>query len=508
MKRLTSIFCMLLLVILLLTAVACNKEKPDTGNNESQTSPRDEETVEDNPNARADLPDGLNFDGATFTICSLVQEAASEEFSASLTGSLIDEAVFTRNDNLEYKFNCYIEVDETVGDTNTNTMYQKVEKLIQDGGADYHVFTTAGYKMTALAINGLLADITEMDAINLGKDYYSQGYNDALSFGESQYLVTGPMSMAYYRYMLVCLFNRTLFDQYGIDDPYAAVLDQQWTMEYVATLLEDFYSDLDGDGRDAEDLYGLYGWVGPYSSQMDGFMSACNLRVLAKDDSNTYKIDINADLFADNIDRCLRLLYNNGAYVSTDIGSNEAVMGKFASGEAGMMFYRLYVVETNDMVVLGKTGLGYGLLPIPKASETQKDYVSYVQDQCFLFGFSRTLINDSDKLQNMGLFFEAYASESYAVVRPAYYETALSSRYLGDPESVKMLDIISSNTFVDPVNVYFNTAFTFTTGDLREIWGSGENTIGSLIGGRLESGLLQQEVDALNDAYTKLLGQE
>ena len=135
--------------------------------------------------------------------------------------------------------------------------------------------------------------------------------------------------------------------------------------------------------------------------------------------------------------------------------------------------------------------------------EAQEDYISYVQDQCFLFGLPVTL--GGKTLVEVSQFFEAFACESYHTVRPAYYDKALSLRYSYDAPSGEMLNLIDSHVYVDPVNVYLTSGFAaFTTSSLRPIFASGQNTISSQLASAVNKGALKDQVDKMNEAYENI----
>ncbi len=505
MKPYWRLVCAFLLVATLLALAACTGkgEQPNPGTKEPGTKATDAEVTTEEPrNDVADLPEDLDFEGETFTIRSLVQQVAAREFEAEQNGSVIDQAVYSRNRFLEEEYHCKIVSEEAVGDTNNSRMLKEAQT--DDGSNRRQILVTAGYRMCNLATTGLLANIRTMNGIDLSKDYYSQGHNEALSYGnEYQYLVTGKMSMSFYRYMMVMFYNRTLFDSYGVEDPYELVSNQAWTFEKAAEIASQIYVD---NGNVTNSIYGFVGYVGGGSSQTDGFMSAANMRVIGKDEDDHYTLNFDSTRFDDSMSKILKLLRSNGSYVSAtwEDNGNLAVQGKFTNGTAGMIAYRLYVVENSDMVALGNTGLGYGILPLPKADEVQKDYVSYVQDQCFLFGFPKTL--PEEMKQTVGWFFEAYASESYRVTKDTYYEKALTRRYL-DVKSKAIMEIIDSNVYVDPANVYLSDYFKFTTARLRKIY-SGEVTVSEVIEQYVKGSdnLLASQIDALNELYEALKG--
>lgn len=500
MKICLKIGCGLILLSMFFTLASCNRRSDSNPTTTRQTF-ESGGSNEPPKNDVADLPADLNFGNDVFTIKSLVQTYAQGEFETEPNGNIIDEAVFTRNKILEEKYNCVIKADETVGDTNTDNMLAEATNMVMSGSYENQILVTAGHRMCKLAINNLLADIMTMDAVNPAKDYYSQGYNEALSVGKSQFLITGRFSISFYRYMMVMYYNRTLFNDYGVEDPYELVFHQKWTFEKAAELTTQIYLDR---GNVNDTVYGYIAFVGTGSSQQDCFMSAADLRVVTKDENNLYQLNVNTQRCSGAIDKFLTLLYDEHSYSSAkwETSGNKAVASKFENGTAGMMTFRLYEVETSAMIDMGRTGLGYGILPLPKYDEAQEDYISYIQDQCFFFGFPITL-PEEDK-QEVGLFFEAYASESYAKVKPAYYERALTSRYL-DERSTRIMSIIDTNLYIDPANVYIGSGISFNTTKLRKIYGDPSTySISSILAEYVSNGTLQLEIDNLNAVYERI----
>ena len=507
--------CLFLALVLLLTAVACGgAKKPDEPGKEggsagSTTSGNNDETATKAPNNTADLPDDLDLNNEEFIFHSIVQRYAAGEFEADMDGSVVNTAIYKRNDAIQEKYNCKITAEETVGNTNTAEMLEYGTQLMSDNTQERRILVTAGYRMAPLAIRGYLADLAAVDAIDLDKDYYSQGYNDALSVGNSQYLVTGKMTLSYYRYMLPLFFSRDMLSKANIEYPYQLVLDKAWTYEEMEKIVRQLYVDKTGDGLTDDDTYGYYLFTGKNSSETDAFMAACDLSVISKDESNYYVIDVDVNKFDSAISNVLNLLRSEGTYVTSET-NNEKTMNKFVAGESGFMSMRMYCVEEKSMRDMGNSGKGYGILPVPMADAEQGRYVSYVQDQCFMFGIPSTVANET--LQQMGQFFEAYAAESYNTVRPAYYERALTTRYVKDTDSRQMIEIIDSSTYMDPLNVYIGSAFSFNTTSIRSVynWREEDVTITGLlykyvVGTATEPSQLQRDVDKLNQKYQEIL---
>lgn len=499
MKKIISLI--LVILILAIPLVSCKKnEEEESTSNAVTTTPGSDEAA---PNDKDDLPDDLDFGGKTYTIFSIAQTWAGGEFSLENAddGNVIQQAVHLRNTNIQDRLKCKLANVESLGNTNTDEMLTTIQNMVMSGTADYQLLVTAGYRMAPLASGGLLTDMRSLEYIDLNKDYYSQGYNSILTVGDAQYLATGTFTLGYYRYLMVNLFNKQTFRDNKIEEPYNLVREQKWTFEAMNNITKNLYVDVNGDGeKDKDDKYGYVIMTGSDSSFTDAFMSACDLRVMSKDDDNYYKVDINSEKYSDAVDTVLKLIFGNGTLSGSDLVATD-VYSKFADSSAAMITTRLYGVEDADVIKLGNSD-GYGILPIPKMDENQSDYISYVQDQCFMFGIPSSLSGNT--LTEVSQLFEAFASESYKTVKPAYYEKALTTRYAHDEDSVEMLDLIGKKVYVDPVNAYLLSGFV-NTATFRNIYATGINTISSTLASAVGEGKLRTLVDELNEQYKSLV---
>ena len=496
MKLIKQLLCLTLAVMMLFTVVACDGGTSNAGGggggNAATTTPE---------NRYDDLPD-IDMGGKEMKIFSVVQEANANSFEAERDGDVINNAVYDRNANLESRLKCYVKVTEKVTGGTDDTMYDELTKLADT--PTYNLVTCATYKIVRPAVEGFLVDLASQEFIDLDKDYYDDGYNEALNAGGRQYLVSGKLSISWYRYQIVTLFNRNMFKKAQLepDDYYQIVIDQQWTTSKMMETAQEMYADTGtAAGVDKDDQFGYYLFTGGNSSQTDGFMGAWNLRLVEKTPDGYYVKDdaYQPTPWVEAMNNFLDSA-SYGAYLSSDLGNVEVVK-KFTDQAAGMITFRLYTVESDEMVTLSRDGFGYGILPLPKANEEQEDYVSYVQDQVLSFGIPRTMAGEDRVLSTQ--FLEAFASEAYNTTMPAYYERALTKKYVVDGPSKKMIEIIDSNIVVDPVNVYYGTYFNFTTGTLRQAFGKQKN-INELLSSAIAGGAFDAKIEALNTALKEL----
>ena len=117
----------------------------------------------------------------------------------------------------------------------------------------------------------------------------------------------------------------------------------------------------------------------------------------------------------------------------------------------------------------------YGILPVPKYDEKQKEYYTFSHDQYTVFMVPKTVADP----EMSGAVLEALAYESYYSVQPVYYDLVLRGRYANDPESRAMLDMITTNIRVDPSWIYGMQISQPEVKVFRDLIYSGSKTFGS-----------------------------
>ncbi len=95
----------------------------------------------------------------------------------------------------------------------------------------------------------------------------------------------------------------------------------------------------------------------------------------------------------------------------------------------------------------------YGVLPIPKYSTTQEHYTTWSHSIGSTLSMPTSVGKaDAEQLANV---LELYAVLSQKYVRPAYYDTMLTTRNIRDAESAEMVDLIFEHRTYD-MAMYFD----------------------------------------------------
>ena len=474
-----KLLCLLLALMMMVSMAACATGDGSTSD-ETQNQGTSNEQVTADPNYICDLPSDLNFNGTTIGILYAdVNNKADELVSEKLGLGVVSDAVYERNlavtEWLDVEFEFYAETDASQV-VNSQTLD------IQGGQGDYDIIVNGTYLSIQPALEGKYINLTPLENIDTSKHYWTQGYNDMVTFTDEnmQFLASGPIAISMFRFMYLTLYNKTLFTDNQIPDLYETVKQGKWTLDYQYSIVKDHYVDKDGDSKASDGDF--YGFVTGNTISVDPYMVAADIHMITKD-SDTGDLMYNSEALgnlADLVEK-VQLLYNDAStYVYKSATMDDVpynyIIEHFTDGNALMVTTMFLKMETNFEAL---APLSYGIAPMPKFSEIQKSYYSYVQDQVSCFGIS-SVVGDSDRQEMLAAVLEAMAYHSYKLVRPAYYETALSERYMQDPQSKEVLDTIFDTLYFD----FSSSCSNIITGcvirdNLRPILSGSKNTVSS-----------------------------
>ena len=440
-----KILCLLLAALMLLSLVACGVgDENETGDGHESNAVSEQETLD--PNFTCELPSDLKYGGAKMGILYAdVNNKGDELASEGLGNGVVSDAVYERNIKVQEMLGVTFELTP---ETDVNT---SMDLDIQGGLGDYDIIANGTYMSVQPAMEGKYINLTPLENIDTSKHYWTQGYNDMVTFTDEnmQFLASGPVAISMFRFMYLTLYNKTLFESNKITDLYETVRAGDWTLDYQYSIVKDHYVDKDGNSKPSEGDF--YGFVTGDTISVDPYMVAADLHMIIKD-KETGDLAYNSEAIGPLADLCekIHLLYKDqSTYVyktatHDDVPTND-IINHFTDGNAMMVTTLFLKMETNFESL---APLSYGIAPMPKFSKEQTSYYSYVQDQVTCFGIS-AVVGKEERQEMCAAVMEALAYHSYLLVRPAYYGTALSERYMQDPQSKEVLDMIFDTLYFD-----------------------------------------------------------
>lgn len=435
---LLKIPALILAALMLLSLVACAVVNP---NGSGTTDPNGGANVEsgDDQNYVCDLPDDLNYNNEEVNIMFVKVAGRDDELiSEELGHGVIPDAVYERNVAVENQLG----VKLVFKDQATDSIAQStINTTVKGGDESLDIFVIGTYCAVNPAIAGCYLNLNAIETVNTSKHYWSQDYNEIMTFtsDNKQFLATSPAALSLFRLTYLTIFNRDLFKDRQIPDLYETVKNGTWTLDYQNSLVADVWVDDDGDGKESKDDF--YGFITGSCISVDAYCVASDIHLVSRDE--TGYMAYNADKLARLVEMSEKVsaLYNApGTYVfrgqtEDDIGLH-FIMEKFAEQKGLMATTQFLSLEYN---IDDLSEISYGIVPMPKLNESQTEYKTYVQDQVSAFGISAA-IGNPDRQVMLGAVMESLAYNSYLTVRPAYYDSALSLRFMQDPESRSILD--------------------------------------------------------------------
>lgn len=430
---------------------ACGKDSPDTTSDSTTAST---EATRD-PNAPDFDADSIGDISGDFNILVSGNYARNDFAAENGEGTAVQNAVYRRNEYMREKFNVNITNEDLIkfnSATGSGVGFTKLYTDYISGDKTYDAAMVGTYDVATLAYSGYIHDLNAIENLNLSKSYWDQKANEDLSIGGKMFYTTGDITIIDNMVTNAILFNKVMIKNYGLDNPYTLVEDNEWTLEKFGSLVKAVGEDKDQNGiYDSNDTYGLLTW----NDAMLSILGASGEKICS---INNDKLELTFynervvslyDMWEDIVfdqAHSYNYQYNNVEGKATPTSSwDEARIRMFDSEQA--LFYTT-LLTTVDKHRNSETD--FGILPFPKYDSNQKDYGHAVSAFHCAFVCVPTLAASP----RVGAILEELAYQGKKLLTPAYYDQTLIGQYTRDEESAAMLDLIFATRVYD-VGIYY-----------------------------------------------------
>ena len=449
--RLLSLLLALLMVVSVFAACSngedTQKETGDTtaGQTENVTDPVEDALTE----LRAEVDWGGNDFGIIYVndIGGYTEEVEAEPESGDETGSgVINDAVFERNTLFEE----YCNLNFVLVPTPNPSIGSAIMAEVQTGTGDFHLITTTADTAARNATSGYLYNYLDLD-MDLEQEWWDAGTLDFALDGRV-FFMDGSFNIVDDDVTFVFMFNKELRTEYKIDNPYDTVKAGDWTLEYFNSVVSQLATE-NGDGKwDENDTYGFStpGSIG------NTFFYGAGLKYV----ENSRDMDVPELVLDKKMEQALNVLdmarsiiqENNSTYVAPH-GSEALSRDVFIQGRS--LFYceaASYLRGLN-----ANMEREYGVVPVPKYDKAQANYTTWRHSIGSTLSIPTTVAKGD--MEQFAMVLETYALLSQKYVRPAYYDTMLTTRNVQDVESSEMLDLIFLNRTYDMAMYFTDLGF-------------------------------------------------
>ena len=395
-----------------------------------------------------DLPEA-GFGGETFAFynsCICDWMAINTVTAAEETGDTLNDAVYRRNLAVSEQYNV-----EFMEYQNGDNALKSVMNLVSAGDTTYSIFLLREEPAFNVVLQNGAMDFADIPYLDLDAEWWLQSSLENMSLDNRVYFGISTFDTTHYDGTSTLYFNKTLIDNFDLDDPYQLVANGTWTIDKMSEMALAVAADINGDGQwGNEDRYG-------YSSHeilitrylMAGMGAPLSL---SKDDDDMLYYDMTSDFYIERLMKAAEIIsQEDGFYHPGATSENHGGYEYFLEGN--VLFYN----ETlGNAQKLRQMTLDFGILPAPKFDENQTEYYNDVIEAYFML----VPVTNPD-LDRTGILMESLAYESLDTVLTAAYDGMLQGIVSRDTESEAMLDLI-----FDTLSYNHPVGFTYTCTNL------------------------------------------
>lgn len=504
-KKLFATFCVLVFIISSCGEAETHTIANDTAAGEKASSDisdtaENTETEDARAMAKDGLPEDIDLGGATIRVLSRSGDADTRrEFLAEeSSGDVVADAVYQRNLRVMERLNCSIEVSEVGNDRHSGEdINNKIKKAVNAASDEWDITANHMGQSSTLIVGGYYKDLRQTTGIAWDMPWWNATYNSAVTIDNHTCAAAGELASTMISGTYGIFFNKKIAEDHIPDtDIYSVVLDGKWTLDRINEISDLIYTDINGNSeKDTDDLFGLI--YASKSIQGDALWAGSKILYTSFDnDAGTYRWALENERTSAFADKIMKLIHNSiGTYMFSEGNDyNVNLPNKFKSDGA---LFTIYYLSFTDL--MRDMENDFGIIPIPKLNEEQDSYATTVHNGFSVFGIPITCSSPD----NASAFLESACCESYRLVTPAYYETALKVKYSRDNESSQMLDILIdgiSFDFAYLFNSQIGSAGTF----LRDYIGSEKSLQDVMSKIAANTDKVNASIDKVVEAYSQI----
>ncbi len=411
-----------------------SKNPADTSGSEpsGDTTPADTEPAEEKYSLGKYI-EKQDFGGMDYTILGFNQNAIKAIYVDEQSGSLVDDAVYTKIRNVEDHLNVNIKLSE-LSVMEDATGGSQVSKSVLSGEYEFDITQAHDIKLADLSRQEMFINLQDYsDIFSFDQPWWPANIVENLTVNGKMYLMSNNISYYGISDTRAMFFNKKLAEDYKLGNLYDIVRAGDWTFDKMGTLVKDTNKDVNNNSTwDNEDFYGV---VNPYYY---AWMESFGVEFMTENEDGEIVYDAQVEKTVQIVDAVHKLFFTTGGGLPANVYDTSA-NNLFKNGQAIFDYCSIrFAVST-----FSQSDVIYGVLPFPKLDENQDSYFAGMTNKpCAI-----PVTVPEELREKVCTITEALNIEGYHTVFPAYFETALKARYADNDDDAEMFDIIHDNSF-------------------------------------------------------------
>ena len=454
----------------------------------SETAPGEGGTGATDTDARVPYDTlGIDYGGYTFRVWNYDaytegtwdRNAIPEDlYAESLTGEVLNDAVFNRNKAVEEALDITIYVEDRIG----GDMSEGVRKAVTAGSDDVDLIFPRQYDFAGMVTGAYLLDLASLDSISRGAGWWNGKANDAMIIRGKSFGMYSDISYFDKLSTIVTFFNQKLAADYQLGDMYELVGNNQWTMDRLLEIGAPLSADINGDGAyDMSDSY-------PLACQNDAvyyFLHGANLRICTVDSGGSVVFSLDDQTTVSVLQKIYDIMADSTKFLNRQSFNATLYDAINMFCENRNMFL---VRPLQSLFQMRNMEADFGILPTPKMLENQQSYGTAVNPYAGTIMSMPMSVADPERSAKIA---DVLAWESHYTVIDPLYENVLGNKLIRDEGAKKMLTIVFDSVVCD-VGVIFNFADITST-----IISYKQNDVVSMI--EKQKSKVEAQIDKLNE---------
>ena len=452
-----SLFCVVCCLLILSMVMAVFSGCGNHDKSPVETLPSGDRADDDHEIQYNVAPEDLgDFELDVLTVKSGTWNMHTDFAPENMSGDRINDAVYDRNLAIEQEYNCIIVSHEDA------EYYSGVEKLSLDQLSGTNLYDTAyveGSSVVSLITQGLLHNLYDIPELQLEQNWWSQLIKKEATIGSNKYatlyFMQSNLSLTAFDLTWCVYFNKSIHENYQLEDLYDLVRTDKWTVESMQTVAR-AVANLNGEEtysytETGRSVYGITTYWNGAKAMLDG----CNVQFVISNFDDEFVSNIQNERFMNLAQRLAQLFGEQGTFTyggasttGTTTGNASDYIKIFNANRA-----LFCIAEVKSSVSDFSTFQGdFGILPLPKYDEAQEGYRSWVNYLAPVLVIPKS--TQGDTLHKTGLLLDALSFYSERDVLPEYYDRVLKGRGVKDADSSEMLDLINETKSFDASIAY------------------------------------------------------
>ena len=451
MKRAGSLLLLLALILPLFAGCADGKNEP------AETAPTAAPSAEASPSAEPDPAapsyacyDGHDFGGKDFRFINAPRaywDMFTSVTAEEMSGEVINDAIFERNALISDKLNCSL--SEEGFPISSGEYWDELTPLMLAGDPKYDILCLP-YRYTAASVtSGYILNLDGLDSLHLDQSYWNQTILKATSLNHRHFSASSSAHFMSVDGMWCLYFNQKMMNNLQLTLPYDLVREGKWTLDKLAEYVKAGMN-LNGESAFAPPYDGRAQWntsgadvVGltSYTSLFQKMLYGMEAHMVDKDDEDKMVFAADSEHFITCATKLTEIFSVPGQYLNANDDDGYSYnLNIFPSSRAFFLGG-----ELKDAQVFRDMDDEFGVVPLPKYSESQDQYFTTLDFQMMTFAIPYTQAAPEDA----ALLLDAMSWETDTKILDVFLGNRIEQKGLRNQDSVEMLHIIFEGLGID-----------------------------------------------------------